>query len=174
MGVPVPGEGYRRLRGDDDASRIGIGHAIGCGSGWLRRGISPWPSQSCTRHQTAFAQGDNTVVEPGNEGEIVAGNKHCHAHLAEFFKQGHDLSRQCRVKISRGLIGQQDFWPANHGPGNSHALLFTPGQRYRHGPLFVQQAHFIQRSTYSATHFPMIIATNNKRQRHIVEHITIK
>ena len=74
----------------------------------------------------ALVQPQNTVATPG-EVQVVGDDEGSEPVLPmePLDQLEHHFSRAV-VEVSRWLIGHQNLWAGNQGPGQSHPLLLTP------------------------------------------------
>ena len=124
----------------------------------------------CVLNKFALVKGENAVLQPGDQREVVTGDEHAHAHLIELLEQVHDLGGQFGVEVAGGFVGKQDAGPVHDGAGNADALLFAARQHQRVHLLFLQQTNLVQRCTHAAVGLVLRIALNLQRQGNILEH----
>src|SRR5258708_29532151 len=50
------------------------------------------------------------------------------AFLVQFLKQLHDFAALIGMQVARRLVGENQFWPGDDGPGHGHKLLLSAGK----------------------------------------------
>ena len=50
------------------------------------------------------------------------------AFFVELFEEAYHLGSRLRVKVARGLVGEDDGWIIGQHPGKRHPLLLTDAQ----------------------------------------------
>src|SRR5262245_47095367 len=82
-------------------------------------------------YQSSAPQAQDSPRLPG-EVRIMG---HQHKRRAgcgiEFKNQPHDLLRGLRVEVTRGLVGEKNFWPVHERAGDRNPLLFSAGKLNR-------------------------------------------
>src|SRR5690625_341776 len=122
----------------------------------------------------AVAQGHDRAGHALDEGDVMGGHQHGDPHLVELLEEVHDLCRQLGVQVAGGLVGQQQGWLVDHGPGDANPLLFSPREGDGRGLFLVQQPDLVQGCAHPAAHFPGLEASDEQRQGDVVEHAAVK
>jgi hypothetical protein len=66
---------------------------------------------------------DLALAELADDVQVVRGYYHCHPNVLESTEQAHDLEREVRIEIARGLICDQQWRLADDGSSDSNTLL---------------------------------------------------
>jgi len=70
---------------------------------------------------------------------VVCAHKNCSALFVYFFEKAHDFEGKLRVKVSGGLVSQNDLGLVDHSPGYGYSLLFAVGELGRIVPHLVMK-----------------------------------
>ena len=86
-------------------------------------------------------------------------------------EQFHDLGTHLRVKVARGLVGQEDFRVADDGSGDGHALALSAGELRGAVLHAVGEADALDDLLGQPLSLAAAHTTVDERQLHVVNHV---
>src|SRR5687768_14251567 len=134
------------------------------------RGAPHMPWDSWRIPQMAMIEHDLPASELVHDVHVVGCDDDCRTHLAEALEQTHDIEREIRIEISRGLIGNQQRRLTDDGARDPDPLLLAHGQLERHSALLAAQAYLIERRPHPLVDLLEWCAADDERQSDVIKH----
>ena len=75
-------------------------------------------------HDAAVFKGDHALAEVVDDGFVVGGDEDGGAEVVDALEQLNDFFAGEFIKVTGGLVGDEDFGLAGDGTGDGDALLF--------------------------------------------------
>ena len=119
------------------------------------------------------AQGQHAVRTAGDQPHVVRRHQYRDPHAVKFLKQTQDPFREGIVQVTGRFIRQQNGRLVHYRAGDTHALLLTAGELDREVLRFVQQPDLIQRRRNATADIIVTGASNNQRDRDVIENRAI-
>ena len=92
-------------------------------------------------HNLAVLELNDTLAHGVDDVVVVGGHHHGGAVLIDLVQDVHDAGAGDRVKVSGGLVGQQNARLVDDRAGNGDALLLTAGELGWLTVTFIRQTH---------------------------------
>src|ERR1700676_5096457 len=114
-------------------------------------------------------QHDLAQAKLAHQMHVVGCDDDGDAHFLKALEEPHDLERKIRIKVPRGLIGNQQRGLADDRARDAHPLLLAHRKLKRQRALQAQESHLIQRGAHALVELLERRARHDERQRDIVE-----
>src|SRR5581483_591696 len=86
-----------------------------------------------------------TLAKLPHDVDVVRRHHDSHADILKSAEQEHDLEREIRVEVARGLVCYEQGGLADYGACDADPLLLTYGQFHGEHALLSEKSHLIQR-----------------------------